>query len=62
MTYKELLNLLSKLSDEQLMDTVTIYDDFEDEYFGVTEFGISEEDDVLHDNHFFLTIKTPTAR
>ena len=51
MTYRELANFLSTLSDEQLDMDVTLYDLQEDEYFKATNAFIDNERDVLDENH-----------
>jgi len=57
MTYKELLERLKGLSEEQLNCDVTVYDDYGDEYHGWVEFGIVEETDVLDKDHPILILK-----
>ena len=60
MTYRDLLNELGCLSDEQLNQTVTVYLSEADEYYGVASdypMGISQSDnDVLDPGHFYLRI------
>lgn len=60
MTYAELLQVLQNLDPERLSDTVTVYDEEEDEYFGATGCVVTKETDVLDENHLFLTIKGET--
>lgn len=49
MTYKTLLDKLSKLNQEQLNMDVTIY--IHDEYYPATRLFISLDSDVLDDDH-----------
>lgn len=52
MTYRELLERLSSLSDEQLNCTVTIEDPYQDECFPAAELRICGEDhDSLDEDH-----------
>lgn len=53
MTYNELLVALKTLSNEQLNQTVTVYDSVIDEY-KPANFGITLESDVLDNNHAVL--------
>ncbi len=53
MTYRDLLNELKSISEEQLNQTVTVYVSG-DEYFPVDETGIAANDDVLDPGHFVL--------
>jgi hypothetical protein len=57
MTYKELLNQLMTLDDEQLNQTATIHDPYEDEYIAVVHTATTSEADVLDENHFYLVLK-----
>ncbi len=60
LTYRELKAALETLSEENLDDDVTVYLSHEDEYYGISQTGTSEEDDVLDKGHFFLaTAKMP---
>lgn len=52
MTYRE---MFESMSEEQLNQTVTVYDDKEDEFFPATV-EITSEDDILDANHVYLTI------
>ena len=62
MTYKDLLAKLSTLSEEQLMQTVSVYDANNDETYPASGSGITgtEADDevspvgVLDDGHFYI--------
>lgn len=56
MTYKELLDLLNELDEEQLNMDVTIYDTEEDEFFKSAGFNITDETDILDENHPYLTL------
>jgi hypothetical protein len=56
MTYKELLEMLSKLNQEQLNQTVTMHHHFSDEYYPVSQCGIVCDTDVLDENHFVLMV------
>ena len=54
MTYQQLLEQLSMLSPEQLKQTVTFHDDFDDEYYPVTGTDVTDEDDILDAGHFIV--------
>jgi hypothetical protein len=58
MTYAELLNILYSMPKDRLEDTITIYIDSMDEYFGVTGSDIADEktNDVLDNGHLYLKI------
>jgi hypothetical protein len=56
MTYRELLDRLEGLSDDELDSDVTVYDYEMDEYFPSTDLTFSV-DDVLDDGHPILLIK-----
>lgn len=62
LTYRKLLEQLKNLDDNQLDSTVTVLDEFEDEFFGATRSEVTQEVDVLDENHFFLVIKTPASK
>lgn len=52
MTYKELLQQLQQLSEEQLISDVAIYDTDADEYYQLTvELVFTTQTDVLDVNH-----------
>ena len=51
MTYKELKEKLDKLTEEQLMTDVTIFDTVERQFYGGIDFGITDESDVLDAGH-----------
>lgn len=57
MTYKELLDQLMMLDAEQLEQTVTIHDPYEDEYIAVVHTETTSEAGVLDENHFYLVLK-----
>ena len=57
MTYKELLDQLMMLSEEQLEQTVTVHEPYEDEYIAVIHTATTSEADVLDENHFYLILK-----
>ena len=56
MTYRELLEFLKSLPDDdvRLSDNVTVYDAATDEFFGQVELLEAVDSDVLDDNHFYL--------
>ena len=59
MTYRELANELAQFSDEQLNQTVTVYIQGVDEYYGlVSDYPLtfSEADDILDKDHPYLVI------
>lgn len=55
MTYRELLEALKELPQENLDNTATIYKVEDDEYFAITGTGICD-DGVLDDGHPFLIV------
>ena len=57
MTYKELLDQLMMLDDEQLGQTVTVHEPYQDEYIAVVHTATTSEADVLDENHFYLVLK-----
>jgi hypothetical protein len=57
MTYKELLDQLMMLDEEQLDQTVTVHDPYEDEHIAVVHTITTSEADVLDENHFVLVLK-----
>ena len=57
MTYKELLDQLMMLSEEQLSQTVTVHEPYEDEYIAVVHTATTSEADVLDEDHFYLVLK-----
>lgn len=54
MTYRELRELLHCLNDDQLGDTITIFNPVSDEYTIIDHCEVALKDDVLDANHFFL--------
>jgi len=60
MTYKELLDQLMMLDEEQLDQTVTVHDPYEDEHIAVVHTITTSEADVLDENHFVLVLKAWT--
>jgi len=57
MTYKELLDQLMMLTEEQLGQTVTVHEPYEDEYIAVVHTATASEADVLDEDHFYLVLK-----
>jgi len=57
MTYKTLLDQLMMLDEEQLQQTVTVHEPYEDEYIAVVHTATTSEADVLDENHFYLVLK-----
>jgi len=57
MTYKELLDQLMMLTEEQLEQTVTVHEPYEDEYIAVVHTATTSEADVLDEDHFYLVLK-----
>ena len=45
------------LSEEQMSQTATVYDAYTDEYIGVVHTAITNEADVLDEDHFYLVLK-----
>ena len=58
-TYKQLLEALLELSQEELDMHVTIYDFTNEEYYPLNYAGKSEGDDVLDANHPIMIINDP---
>jgi len=56
MTYKELLETLQKLPEERLLDTVTVYEPYDDEYVAVID-TFDAISDVLDEGHLVLNLK-----
>ena len=57
MTYKELLDQLMMLNEEQLEQTVTVHEPYEDEYIAVVHTATTNDADVLDEDHFYLVLK-----
>ena len=55
MTYRELLDMLGQLDDEQLDFQVMAYVD--EEFYKATEFSIQEKEDRLKDGHPYIEIE-----
>jgi hypothetical protein len=60
MTYKQLIEELTKIPADRLDDTVTVYDPDRDDFCGVnhSEVAKEEENDVLDPGHFYLVLKS----
>lgn len=59
-SYKDLLNILNRLSEEDLNQTITIYMESIDEYFPATiEIHNVESTDILDKNHKVIILKSP---
>jgi len=56
MTYKDLLDQLMMMDEEQINQSVTIYNTDDDEYIPVSHTETTSEADVLDENHFYLAI------
>jgi hypothetical protein len=57
MTYKQLLEEISLLNDEQLNQTVTTFDPYTNEYTAIVHTETTSESDILDENHFYLVLK-----
>lgn len=57
MKWKELDAFICGLSDEQLEDTVTVYDQSEGEFYPCDVIEFTESDDVLDSGSMFIVIK-----
>lgn len=55
MTYRELWEIINHLNNSQLDYDVTIYDSETKKYHPVHEFIIQHDDDILHDEHAYMT-------
>lgn len=60
-TYRDLLESLEDLTEDQLDMTVTVYDADLDEYFPVNNATISNDDDILGHNHLVLEFNDDEA-
>ena len=58
-TYRQLLEALLELSQEELDMNVTIYDFTNEEYYPLNYTGKTEGDDVLDANHPIMIINDP---
>lgn len=57
MTYRQLINELSRIPDNRLDDEVTIYDAINDEYSDNVSMKIADEDNyILDEGHVFLKV------
>jgi len=56
MTYKEILEELNKLSEEELSLTATVKDEYNDEYNAVEYVERTKHTNVLDKGHFYLVI------
>lgn len=54
MTYRELREKLSNLSEEQLDDDAIVFFTDECEFIGIDKTNETTDDDVLHEGHFYL--------
>jgi len=54
MTYKELAMEIAKFNKEQLLQDVTVFNTFDQEYFPVRYIETEEETDVLNKGHPYL--------
>lgn len=57
LTWIQLLNHIAVMDTEQQNSNVTIYNEDIDEFFPVKDIDFSREQDVLNENHPFLTIE-----
>jgi hypothetical protein len=59
MTYKNLLSILQTLNEEQLNQTVTVFEPYEDEFIAVisADYAKEETNDVLDPEHLYLVMK-----
>jgi len=57
MTYKELLEQLMQLDEEQMEQTVTVHDPYTNEYTAIVHTETTSESDILDENHFYLVLK-----
>ena len=59
MTYGELLDQLQTLNEEQLNQTVTVYDSYTDDYTAVIDTDHANEEfcDALDPEHLYLILK-----
>ena len=59
-SYKDLLEILNHLSEEDLDQTITLYIESMDEYFPVTiEIHSVESTDILDEDHKVIILKSP---
>lgn len=60
MTYANLKAWIETLTPAQLQCDVSVHDIRNDEWYPVTDMGITNDDDVLNANHPVLGINEPT--
>jgi len=56
MTYRELMQKLLKANSKVLDQTVTVFNEHNEEFYGCTGSDTCLENDVLDDGHFFLMV------
>jgi hypothetical protein len=57
MTYRQLLKKLQSMPDASLDDTVTVFNNDDEEFYPVDRAKIADDDcDVLDEGHLYLTI------
>jgi hypothetical protein len=56
MTYKELLENLSRIPEDRLNDTACVYVFSDCEFYRITELAQAKETDILDANHYYLSI------
>lgn len=57
MTYRELIVKLMKMPAEALDQTITVYNEEDDEFYGCTGHDVSnDDDDRLDSGHLFLMV------
>ncbi len=54
MTYRDLLQKLTDLTEEQLNQNVTVFFKYADEYVPIEGMKIADEDDVLDKGHPYM--------
>ncbi len=58
MRYRDLLEQLTQLTEEQLQQDVVIFDHTLQEYLPLNQTAVTVETDVLDSNHFYLEVST----
>lgn len=58
-TFLEVKQWLEKLTAEQLACTATVYDPYNDEFLPISDVLITDESDVLDENHPYLKMAEP---
>ena len=56
MTYQELKDKLENLTEEELVQSATVYIDYTDSYLPLTDTDKTVDSDVLDDGHFILCV------